>query len=118
MSRVLTALIWMAVTLAFAFDAVAEPCASRHGHEPAHDAASAQEMPCHGEMTGMSQGGAPAAPEPASEPCCCLANLSQVLILNPPDVSDLRAKRQAWNAPLTDPLTGILIDFEPPPPRA
>ena len=95
MSRVLIALIWMAVTLAFAFDAVAEPCAS-----------------------GMSQGGAPAAPEPASEPCCCLANLSQVLILNPPVVSDLRAKRQTWNAPLTDPLTGILIDFEPPPPRA
>lgn len=116
--RLLTSLLWVLVTLAFAYDAVAQPCdpraqAGSEMHPAADDA-----MPCHDGMMTADPAAPNDPPEHQSDACCCAALLTNIVAVDPVDLAQPLPGLVAWTSPLPDALRSIESDYEPPPPRA
>lgn len=121
MLRALTSMLWLIAALALGFEAVAQPCDLRAEmmSAPAHEAMS--DMPCHDGMM-MAE---PDTPMPGHEmpdhdtpACCCAALLGNGVTTDAPSLSQPVPGLTLWATPLPDTANSILLEYEPPPPRA
>lgn len=116
--QMVTSFLWVLVSLAFAFDAVAEPCSVRADLMAETQHVSAAEMPCHEMMTTVDMAEDHDQQEHQTDTCCCAALLTTIAS---PDHADLKQPLpgiQAWTVPLNDRAQSLLFEYEPPPPRA
>ena len=117
MIRALTSCLWFIAALALGFEAAAEPCnlLIQMEQETAHDMHA--DMPCHDDMVTM-----PAQPDHAPEhdrqACCCAALLGNAMTSAGPELGQPRPGLTLWATPMPDQANSILLDYEPPPPRA
>lgn len=118
MIRVLTSALWVFVTIAFGFDAVAQPCDLRAELQMSHADVSTEQMPCHEGMTMGADTETPDAPVHQKETCCCAALLTNAVTVNAVDLDQPLPSVQTWADPFPDSATSIAFEFEPPPPRA
>ena len=116
--RVISSLLWLFVTLAFAFDAVAEPCELRAEVSATAQHVSAEGMPCHDMNMTAEKKTHPEAPGHHSDTCCCAALLTTVIGFERSELKQPLPAILAWNAPLNDRAESLPIEYEPPPPRA
>lgn len=120
MLRALTSMLWLIAALALGFEAVAQPCDLRAElTAPAHEMMA--DMPCHDGMM-MAE---PAAEMPGHDmpshdnpACCCAALLGNGVTTDAPRLSQPVPGLTLWATPLPDNANSILLDYEPPPPRA
>lgn len=121
MLRAMTSMLWIIAALALGFEAVAQPCELRAEiTEPAAHVAMA-DMPCHDGMV-MAQD-TPSMPDHHDQKhdrqaCCCAALLGNGVTANAPDLSQPIPGLILWATPLPDTAQSILLEYEPPPPRA
>ena len=116
--RVISSLLWLFVTLAFAFDAVADPCELRaDALVPAHHV-SAGEMPCHDMKMTAEKETHREAPQHHADTCCCAALLTTVIGIERSELKQPLPGILAWSAPLNDRAESLPFEYEPPPPRA
>ena len=118
--RFIASALWVFVTLAFAFDAVAEPCDLRLKFETEQTATS--EMPCHDDM-GMgivvsSESDSPHAPEHHEDTCCCAALLTNAVAIGRMEMQQPIPGLSVWASPLPETARSVTFEYEPPPPRA
>lgn len=118
MLRVLTSALWIFVTIAFGFDAVAQPCDVRAELQELHANASTEQMPCHEGMAMDAEPDQPDAPAHQKDTCCCAALLTNAVTVNAVDLDEPLPTIQTWADPFPDNATSIAFEFEPPPPRA
>ncbi|MEL7547431.1 MAG: hypothetical protein AAGJ84_12325 [Pseudomonadota bacterium] len=116
MMRFLAPVLWIFVTLAFGFDAVAEPCDLRM--QVTAEQPSMNEMPCHDGMMMGSETETPDAPGHQKETCCCAALLTNAITFAQVGSDQPAPGLSLWASPLPDHATSISIEYEPPPPRA
>ena len=117
MLRALTSFFWLVAALSLGFEAVAQTCeivselqASAH-HEMQSD------MPCHDDMVSMHH--APdEAPEHQSQACCCAALLGNGVATTAPELKQPVPELISWATPMPDNAMSVLLEYEPPPPRA
>lgn len=116
--RVLTSALWIFVTIAFGFDAVAQPCDLRAQllASPAHEAT--EQMPCHDNMAMDVDTETPDAPVHQKDSCCCAALLTNIVTVNAVDLDQPLPSAATRADPFPDSATSIAFEFEPPPPRA
>ena len=120
MLRAFTSVLWLIAALALGFEAVAEPCdlrAEMNTHV-AHEQVA--DMPCH---DGMRMEGHHTSPEhemPSHDgkTCCCAALLGNGVTAEAPDLDQPVPGLSLWATPLPDSANSILLEYEPPPPRA
>lgn len=116
--RMFTSLLWVLVTLAFGFDAVAQPCDLRAQATAEMHHAADEAMPCHDGMM-MAEPTAPNdQPEHQKDTCCCAALLTNIVTVESVDLTQPLPGLVAWTSPLPDALRSIDSEYEPPPPRA
>ncbi len=125
MLRAMTSVLWIIAALALGFEAVAQPCELRaEMTEPSAHVAMA-DMPCHDGME-MAQD-TPTMPghhdqqndqNHERQACCCAALLGNGVAANAPDLSQPIPWLTLWATPLPDTAKSILLEYEPPPPRA
>ncbi|MCR9268740.1 MAG: hypothetical protein NXH72_02005 [Hyphomonadaceae bacterium] len=117
MLRAITSCLWLIAALALGFEAAAQPCAlvSEMTTEMQHAADS--EMPCHDDMMKMHH--TPEnAPDHDTQACCCAALLGNGVTAQAPLLTQPVPGLILWAAPMPDSAASILLEFEPPPPRA
>ena len=125
MLRAFTSALWLIAALALGFEAVAQPCEMRAEMTagPAHQMMA--DMPCHDGMMmpEMSETATPDMPDhetPGHDnpACCCAALLGNGVTADAPRVSQPVPGLTLWAMPLPDSANSILLEYEPPPPRA
>ena len=125
MLRALTSALWLIAALALGFEAVAQPCDLRAEMTAgsAHEAMA--DMPCHDGMMmpAMHETVAPDMPEhsmPGHDipACCCAALLGNGVTADAADLRQPVPGLTLWALPLPDSANSILLEYEPPPPRA
>nr|WP_070960595.1 hypothetical protein [Hyphomonas sp. Mor2] len=125
MLRAITSVLWFIAALALGFEAVAQPCDLRAEMTagPAHEMMA--DMPCHDgmmmpEMTDTAEHHAPGQDMPRhdSPACCCAALLGNGVTSDPVSLSQPVPGLTLWAMPLPDTANSILLEYEPPPPRA
>ena len=117
MVRTLTSVLWLIAALALGFEAVAEPCDLKAENQSptAHEMMS--DMPCHDHMAPMpSEHDAPSHHD--AETCCCAALLGNGVTTEAPNLSQPIPGLTLWATPMPDSARSILLEYEPPPPRA
>ena len=119
MLRAVTSLLWLIAALALGFEAVAQPCDLKTDFEAsaAHELMS--DMPCHDHMM-MAQDAdqTPSHHEHEPQTCCCAALLGNGVTTDAPTLSQLVPGLTLWAMPMPDAAKSILLEYEPPPPRA
>lgn len=116
--QMVTSLLWVLISLAFAFDAVAEPCSVRANLMTEMQHVSAEEMPCHEMMPAVDMAEDHDQSQHHTDTCCCAALLTTIAS---PDYADLKQPLPgilAWTVPLNDRAQSLPFEYEPPPPRA
>lgn len=117
--RVLTSVLWIVVTVAFGFDAVAQPCDLRPAMQTVSAYAEMTEMPCHDAMMANADVDQPSdAPMHMQDDCCCAALLTQALRVDGSGLEQPVPSVLVWADPLPDNARSIMFEYEPPPPRA
>jgi len=116
--RVISSLLWLFVTLAFAFDAVGEPCELRADYSAKAHHVAADEMPCHDMMMTSEKETHHEAPDHHADTCCCAALLTTVIGFERSELKQPLPGILAWTAPLNDRAESLQFEYEPPPPRA
>lgn len=116
--RVISSLLWLFVTLAFAFDAVADPCELRADVLAIAHHVSAEEMPCHDMKMTAEKETHHETPGHHADSCCCAALLTTVIGFERSDLKEPLSDILAWTAPLNDRAESLPFEYEPPPPRA
>lgn len=117
MLRALTSVFWLIAALSLGFESVAQPCeiiseldASTH-HE------THSEMPCHDDMVSVHH--VPDdVPEHQNQACCCAALLGNGVETAAPELKQPLPELMIWATPMPDSAMSILLEYEPPPPRA
>jgi|GEM_PF-2880146 len=126
MLRAFTSMLWLIAALALGFEAVAQPCDLRAEMMSAttHTDAMA-DMPCHESMmmSAMTDTAAPEMPDhehPSHDApaCCCAALLGNGVTAEAPHLGQPVPGLTLWAMPLPDTANSILLEYEPPPPRA
>lgn len=122
MLRALTSALWLIAALALGFEAVAQPCDLRAEMTAAPTHEMMAEMPCHDgmKMPEMATQDAPDHNRPSHDnpACCCAALLGNGVTAEAPHLSQPVPGLTLWAMPLPDSANSILIEYEPPPPRA
>lgn len=118
MLRVLTSALWILVTAAFGFDAVAQPCEIRMALETPTEQAEMTGMPCHDDMAHTPIDTPDEQPAQSDDACCCVALLTNVLTVNPIDLAEPWPGVTQWAGLLPDTARTLSLEYEPPPPRA
>ncbi|MEL6693654.1 MAG: hypothetical protein AAFQ12_11575 [Pseudomonadota bacterium] len=113
----ISSLLWLFVTLAFAFDAVGEPCELRADDSAKAHHVAADEMPCHDMMIAEKETHHE-APDHNVDTCCCAALLTTVIGFERSELKQPLPGILAWIAPLNDRAESLPFEYEPPPPRA
>lgn len=121
MLRAFTSVLWIIAALALGFEAVAQPCDLRAEMTAAPSQEMMADMPCHDGM--MMTAETPSMPDhemPQHEQqaCCCAALLGNGVTADAPDLSQPVPGLTMWAMPLPDNAQSILLEYEPPPPRA
>ncbi|MEM6557953.1 MAG: hypothetical protein AAF642_18850 [Pseudomonadota bacterium] len=117
MVRALTSILWLIAALALGFEAVAEPCDLKAEIQSptAHEMKS--DMPCHDHMMPVSSEDETPSHHDA-ETCCCAALLGNGVTTEAPNLSQPIPGLALWAIPMPDSANSILLEYEPPPPRA
>lgn len=119
MLRAATSFLWLIAALALGFEAVAQPCDLKASMETpaAHEMMS--DMPCHDHMMiAEAADEAPPQHEHDTQTCCCAALLGNGVTTNAPSLSQPIPGLTLWAIPMPDMANSILLEYEPPPPRA
>ena len=116
--RFLTSILWVFVTLAFGFDAVAQPCELRVEAQSETAITDMSEMPCHRGMVMDAEPDAPSPPMHEEDTCCCAALLTNAVTFAAVNVDQPLPGLTIWAPPFPDNATSIALEYEPPPPRA
>jgi len=125
MLRAFTSTLWLIAALALGFEAVAQPCdlSAEMTAGPAQEIMA--DMPCHDGMmmpanTDASSPDLPDHKMPSHDnpACCCAALLGNGVTADAPHLSQPVPGLTLWATPLPDNANSILLEFEPPPPRA
>ena len=113
-------MVWLTAALALGFEAVAEPCDLRAEMATQGTHNQATDMPCHDEMMMETGHAAPdhQAPSHDGKTCCCAALLGNGVTTKAPNLGQPVPGLTLWAAPLPDSANSILLEYEPPPPRA
>lgn len=117
MLRAVTSCLWLIAALALGFEAVAQPCDLKMDFEPqaAHEMMS--DMPCHDHM--MMVADTEDAPQHHdTQSCCCAALLGNGVTTDAPTLNQPIPGLTLWAIPMPDTANSILLEYEPPPPRA
>jgi len=118
MLRALTSALWLIAALALGFEAVAQPCEMNAA--PMQNMTS--EMPCHDDMMAMAETEAPMPqhdmPNHETPICCCAALLGNGVTADAPEMSQPVPGLTLWAMPMPVSANSILLEYEPPPPRA
>lgn len=117
MLRAITSFLWLIAALALGFEAAAQPCAlvSDMTTEMHHEVTT--EMPCHDDV--MTTHHAPEnAPDHDTQACCCAALLGNGVTTQAPQLTQPVPGLTLWATPIPDSAASILLEYEPPPPRA
>lgn len=121
MLRAFTSVLWLIAALALGFEAVAQPCdliAAQHASET-HEMMA--EMPCHDGIMSPAHEQMPDQELPnehPSEACCCAALLGNAVTADAPSLHQPVPELSQWATPLPDTANSILLEYDPPPPRA
>lgn len=118
MLRAITSILWVFVTLAFGFEAVAQPCDLRMQMQAKTALTTMSDMPCHDGMMMASETAPQDAPEHQKETCCCAALLTNAVTFERVKLQQPSPGISVWAVPLPDSANSISIEYEPPPPRA
>ena len=121
MIRALTSCLWIIAALALGFEAVAQPCDLRMQmeQETAHEMHA--DMPCHDGMAVQADHSEPTpnhAPDHERQACCCAALLGNAMTVSAPELGQPAFGVTLWAIPMPDNANSILLEYEPPPPRA
>lgn len=111
-------MLWVFVTLAFSFDAVAQPCDLRLESQSHTVQEVVTDMPCHMGMALSEETEAPDAPDHQSDTCCCAALLTNIVALDPARLDQPAPGIRVWAVPLPDTANSVSFEYEPPPPRS
>ncbi|MEL6665709.1 MAG: hypothetical protein AAFQ24_06205 [Pseudomonadota bacterium] len=117
MLRALTSVLWLIAALALGFESVAQPCeiASKMDVSAPHEMHA--EMPCHDDMA-PAHDTSDEMPEHQSHACCCAALLGNGVETAAPELNQPLPELLIWATPMSDSAMSILLEYEPPPPRA
>jgi hypothetical protein len=117
MLRMVTSWLWLIAALALGFEAVAQPChlATEYGAQVGHDVMS--DMPCHDDMMMATDTNEPPS-DHDTQTCCCAALLGNGMTIAMPTLSQPLPGPTLWVISMPDDAKSILLEFEPPPPRA
>ncbi|MHA7859703.1 MAG: hypothetical protein ACX94D_16585 [Henriciella sp.] len=117
MLRAFTSMLWLIAALSLGFEAVAQPCNVAASLTTSAQPMMSSDMPCHDDMVAAHH-----APEEApahdSQACCCAALLGNGVTTDAPDLKQPIPGLTLWATPMPDTATSILLEYEPPPPRA
>lgn len=118
MLRTFTSMLWLIAALALGFEAVAQPCEMM----PVPTQSISSEMPCHDGMMAITETEAPMPqhdmPQHETPVCCCAALLGNGVTTEAPELSQPVPGLTLWAAPMPDTANSILLEYDPPPPRA
>ena len=117
MLRAFTSILWFIAALSLGFEAVAQPCeiASKLDLSAHHELNDA--MPCHDDMAPMHHT-PDEMPEHQSQACCCAALLGNGVETATPELKQPLPALSVWATPMPDSAMSVLLEYEPPPPRA
>ena len=115
--RILTSIIWVFITMAFGFEAMASPCDLRMQTEIEVEHVHHEAMPCHDGMEMPASSNPEEAPEHHSETCCCAALLTNISLIEAAELDQPLPGIMAWTIPLPDHAASIPFEYDPPPPR-
>ena len=121
MLRALTTALWLIAALALGFEAVAQPCDLRADIQRQTAQPMMADMPCHdGMKMSDTMAHAPGQDMPSHEDpaCCCAALLGNGVTTQTPSLSQPVPGLFLWSMPMPDTANSILLEYEPPPPRA
>ena len=125
MLRAFTSVLWLIAALALGFEAVAQPCDLRAQITTTQTHEMMADMPCHDgmmmpEKTDAATSDAPDHDRPSHDnpACCCAALLGNGVTADAPHLSQPVPGLTLWAMPLPDNANSILLEYEPPPPRA
>lgn len=125
MLRAFTSVLWLIAALALGFEAVAQPCDLRVQISTTQTHEMMADMPCHDgmmmrEKTDAATSDAPDHDRPSHDnpACCCAALLGNGVTTDAPRLSQPLPSLMLWAMPLPDNANSILLEYEPPPPRA
>jgi len=116
MLRAVTSVLWLIAALALGFEAVAQPCEMA----PSTTQIATSDMPCHDGMVTNIDAPAPQDNMPSHDApiCCCAALLGNGVTADAPELNQPVPGLTLWAIPLPDTAKSILLEYEPPPPRA
>ena len=120
MLRAFTSCLWLIAALALGFEAVAQPCDLRAEIATISTHEMVSEMPCHDGMA-MEANQDPEGHEMPShegQTCCCAALLGNGVTTDATNLEQPVPGLTLWTMPLPDSANSILLEYEPPPPRA
>ena len=121
MLRAFTSVLWLIAAFALGFEAMAQPCELRADLMTSTQS-EMSEMPCHDGMMVMAQTDAPMPdhdmPSHDAPACCCAALLGNGVNADAPHLSQPVPGLTLWATPMPDTANSILLEYEPPPPRA
>ncbi|MEM7327184.1 MAG: hypothetical protein AAF437_00515 [Pseudomonadota bacterium] len=117
MLRAFTSLLWIIAALALGFEAVAQPCdmSPERPMPTTHEMMS--DMPCHDHKL-PAQGTDETPPHHDTQSCCCTALLGNGVTTDAPTLSQPIPGMTLWAIPMPDAANSILLEHDPPPPRA
>ena len=117
MLRAFTSVLWLIAALALGFESVAQPCeiAAKMDMSASHEMHA--EMPCHNDMA-PAHDTSDEMPEHQSHACCCAALLGNGVETAAPELNQPLPELLIWATPMPDSARSILLEYEPPPPRA
>lgn len=111
-------MLWLIAALALGFEAVAQPCEMM----PASTQSMSSDMPCHDGMMADNDAVAPMPqddlPQYETPICCCAALLGNGVTTETFELSQPVPGLTLWAIPMPDTANSILLEYEPPPPRA
>ncbi len=117
MLRALTSGLWLIAALALGFEAVAQPCDLRADLETPAAHEMMADMPCH-DMMMATEPHKDAPSHHETQTCCCAALLGNGVTTDAPELSQPLPGLTLWAIPMPDTANSILLEYEPPPPRA
>ena len=117
MLRALTSVLWLIAALSLGFEAVAQPCDIISKLEVSSHHEMQDEMPCHDDMASMHHT-PDDIPEHQNQACCCAALLGNGVETAAPELKQPLPELLIWATPMPDTALSVLLEYEPPPPRA
>ena len=122
MLRAFTSALWLVAALALGFEAVAQPCDMQAEMTAGAQHEMMPDMPCHDDMMMAAPAHAPMpdhqTPDHESQACCCAALLGNGVTSEAPSLSQPVPGLMLWATPMPDTANSILLEYDPPPPRA